>query len=149
PDTVEITIQGGSIPPPQVVIEVTTQSPDTGQIVNLPAGSPVEIDQAVFLNASDTSSLFPQNLLFQWIWIATPEASQVQGAGLTDPSFNFRPDVPGTYTLRLVVEDGFGESQAEVSVTAVDTSEPPVIAEEDPDNPSPAAPAGGCSLHKS
>lgn len=148
PDTVDITIQGGVIPPPQLVIKVTTQNPDSGQIVELVPGASVEIDQPVFLNASDTTSLFPQNLLFQWSWIATPESSQVTVSGLSDPTLNFRPDVAGTYTLRLVVEDGFGESQAEVSVTAVDTSgpvEPPA----DPNGPQPnALSAGGCSLHK-
>jgi len=89
------------------------------------APPPAHVGVALQLDGSSSVSLRPgQALSFTWSFLALPPRSQ---AKLNDPHLampSFVPDVAGTYSLRMVVDDGLMSASADVSVTAADDCRP-------------------------
>ncbi|HKY62208.1 MAG TPA: S8 family serine peptidase [bacterium] len=144
PDTVTVTVAGGSLPLPEVLIRAHFRGTN-GLRQDLGAGSPAPIGTVVSLDGSESSSLFPDPLLFEWELVAKPDGSTALLSSTDKSGSSLNPDQPGTYTVRLRVEDGYNENFAELSFTALEPSGPA-----DPDPPDPAGPAsaggGGCGL---
>jgi len=93
---------------------------DAGADQTVPAGSNVQLD--------GTGSLDPEGapLSVRWTFVAQPIGST---ATLTDPALvtpTFLADVPGTYTLELVVDDGV-QASAPDSVIITATAPPAVV----------------------
>ncbi len=90
----------------------------------------------VMLDGSGTSDADGDELLYTWEFVSRPAGSAAVLANattplptLTPPVPTFTPDLPGTYTLRLTVDDTFGTGTGTdtVSVVAiVPTTLPPV-----------------------
>lgn len=153
-DSAVITIDGVNVPPPVAVIKARGFDPQTSQSVALGSGIPTEVGRPVTLDGSESEGVFSYLMVFQWDVVEKPLNSV---AALNDPEediTSLTPEVPGTYTVRLIVEDGFHESFADFSFVAAlpeetDTEQPsePAPPPSDPQVPSQAS--GGCSLHKS
>ncbi|MCC6273732.1 MAG: S8 family serine peptidase [Deltaproteobacteria bacterium] len=144
PDSATITIAGGVLPPPVPVFKVNYRFEGSKSTLssedNLPIGAVVTVD------AADSQSLFPENLLFEWSLIAKPSGSGAQLSSVEGSVVQFTADRAGVYTLRLGIEDGYNENQAELSLSAlaVEDSIPPSAPT--PQDPAPSPVVGGCAL---
>ncbi|HKX12259.1 MAG TPA: S8 family serine peptidase [bacterium] len=143
PDTVTVTVAGGSLPLPEVLIRAFYR--ERGVRRDLSAGAPAPAGVAVELDGGESSSLFPDPLLFQWEVVAKPEGSQATLSSSDRTTSSLIPDRPGTYTVRLRVEDGYQENFAELSFATTEAAGP---SDPNPLNPaSPTSPGGGgCSF---
>jgi hypothetical protein len=149
PDSVTVTVAGGSLPLPNVVIGASYRGP-TGITQQLGGGETAPLGFELNLRGNESSSIFPDPLLFNWELVAKPAGSL---AALSAPEFSktdLVPDLAGTYTVRLRVEDGYNENFGEISFVAAVASGPL----SDPPASSPTNPAfpnmpgtGGCSLN--
>ena len=75
-------------------------------------GVPVELD------GSGSSDPEGEELTYVWSITGAPDGSTARVGGLSSPTKVFTPDLPGTYTVQLRVDDGGQASQAiDVTVT--------------------------------
>ncbi|MEE8271989.1 MAG: PKD domain-containing protein, partial [Alphaproteobacteria bacterium] len=101
--------------PATVVITATNTPP----VANAGPDQSVIATAPAHLDGSASSDADEDPLTFAWSLITVPAGSAAQ---LDDPSFekpSFTADKPGTYTARLIVNDGFDDSDPdEATVTA-------------------------------
>jgi len=93
----------------------TPPTPDPG------ADRTVFVGESVSLDATGSSDLDGDPLVFQWSFVSKPAASQ---AAIADPSAvvsTFTADVAGVYFVQLVVDDGNDESLPRVVVITAET----------------------------
>lgn len=145
PDSATITIAGGVLPPPVPVLKAKFRFEGNTTAVSSEGGVPV--GAVVTVDAGDSQSLFPENLLYEWSLIEKPSDSAAQLSPSEGAVAQFTADRAGIYTIRLHLEDGYNENHAELSLSALAAEDaappPPAPAPQDPASP-PAA--GGCSL---
>ena len=138
PDSVTITVElpppppePEPDPPPTAIIEAYKITGDD-QMVELGEGVTVTLGEEVRLDGSSSTSADPGQRQYQWIFLVQPLGSSAPLSGDDQAVASFFPDVAGTYTVQLTVDDGNGESSAEFSLLAV---------VESPSNPPAAPPA--------
>jgi subtilisin family serine protease len=135
PDSMQVVAETEVIPPPNVVILVQdSQKKNVAENNGVPS---VKVGEAVFLNGAGTTGPFPDALLFEWSFIERPDGSQAELQNSTQVLSSFTPDLPGTYTVRLIAEDGHNESFGDRSMTAAQEEQAAT-----------AQAAGGCALVK-
>lgn len=137
PDEMTVKVSGENFPPPTVVIRVEKKD-GQGNLLILNQGDPVASGDTVFFDGGESSGLFPYQLIFQWTLLAKPQGSLSEVIDAKENRARLVPDMPGTYLLRLTIDDGFHESLGEISIA--------VQSGKDSGNGSSAASAGGCSL---
>ena len=103
PDTVVVSSSTNSAP-------VADAGPDQGTFVG----------NAVSLDGSKSQDPDSDTLRFSWT-LATPVGSKAALAGATTASPTFTPDVPGSYTATLTVNDPFGGVATDSVVVSVVT----------------------------
>ncbi|WP_373044772.1 PKD domain-containing protein [Vulgatibacter sp.] len=88
----------------------------------------VLVGEQVVLNGSGSEDREGSVLGYAWSFAGVPEGSTVRFTDGDDRIVNprFLPDVPGSYVIRLVVDDGVLESKAD-SVTVVAAALPPDV----------------------
>lgn len=93
--------------PDSVRITTANSQPvaDAGHAQTQPVGSPVTLDGSASHDADGDP------LSFNWTIIAKPEASQAQLANPTAVNPSFTPDKAGSYTVQLIVNDGYRDSE--------------------------------------
>jgi subtilisin family serine protease len=144
PDSATVTVAGGILPLPTVILQAEFRK-DGGGNQDLSAGAPAPLGAKITLNGKGSSSLLPEELLFEWEIVAKPSASLVALSSTDKSLVSLEPDLAGTYTVRLTVEDGYNENFGEISFAVVEPSTPSAPA--GPNTPqAPAASAGGCSI---
>lgn len=74
-------------------------------------------EQDVVVDGSRTQDPDNDPITYGWELVSVPAGSHV-GVTATSPTFNFRPDLPGQYELRLTANDGRTSSTDTVRVTA-------------------------------
>lgn len=133
------------LPPPVPVLKAKFRFEGNTTAVSSEGGVPV--GAVVTVDAGDSQSLFPENLLYEWSLIEKPSDSAAQLSPSEGAVAQFTADRAGIYTIRLHLEDGYNENHAELSLSALAAEDaappPPAPAPQDPASP-PAA--GGCSL---
>lgn len=100
-------------------------------------GQPLQASATVTDADSSCAGLPPEQFSYQWSFAALPQGSQAQLNSATVSNPTFTVDVPGTYTLQLVVTDTAGHqsapSFAQVQVGSCGTNAPEVSAQATPD----------------
>lgn len=117
--TVSIVITNDQVPP-NVVIRATKSS-ESGDSIQ--SGSTVDLGERVILNASEStdnnvSASVSTSLSYEWSFIQRPYGSSSTISDSTEEIAYFIPDLEGTYTVRLTIDDGQNENSAEVSFVA-------------------------------
>lgn len=85
---------------------------NAGPDIQAGIGSPVS------LNGSGSADADGDALTFLWSFSSVPAGSAATLSNVTAPNPTFRPDVPGTYVLQLVVNDGFANSAPDTVIVA-------------------------------
>ena len=149
PDSVTVTVAGGSIPLPQVQIDGKSQS--AGRPArDLGNGETAAVGSTVTLDGIRSSTIFPEELLFDWEIVAQPAGSQAVLSTTDKNLTRLVPDLSGTYTVRLRVEDGYNENFGEFSFAASTLESPATPSpapSPPPSNSGSAGASGGCSLN--
>ncbi|MFK7913039.1 MAG: PKD domain-containing protein [Pseudomonadales bacterium] len=110
PDTINITANSGNNLP--VADAGSNQSVTTGQLVQLNGG-----------NSSDTDG---DSLTYTWSVVSRPSGSSATLNSTSGASTSFTADRSGNYTVRLVVNDGTGNSAPDtVSISASTSNQAP------------------------
>ena len=79
----------------------------------------VVVGQTVQLDGSGSSDPNGDPLTFRWAFVARPPRSNTTLANATTAQPTFRADLPGTYTVQLIVNDGIaGSAPDTVTITA-------------------------------
>lgn len=94
-------------------------------VANPGAGRTVAVNSLVTLDGSGSSDQNNEPLTYAWTMTAKPEGStaSLSGAALVNPTFT--ADLPGDYSIKLVVSDGKSYSEpASVTITAAHPSVP-------------------------
>ena len=101
--------------PDRVIVSFTNVKP-----VANPGGNQSVIEgDTVFLNGSGSSDANGDPLTYNWSFVSTPGGSTATFTSTTSVTTSFVTDVPGTYVVSLVVNDGFVNSDpANVTITA-------------------------------
>ena len=115
--------------PDTVVISTTNSAPtaNVGPDQTVSAGGSVQLD------GSASSDADGDPLTYQWTLTSTPAGSTAVLAGSTTPAPSFVADKAGTYQVRLIVNDGVTESDADIVIVSTENSAP--VANAGPDLP--------------
>lgn len=126
---VELIVNDGQVDstPDQVVISTENSAPiaDAGHSQTAIVGATVTLD------GSNSSDVDGDSLVFSWVFIKKPENSSatLNDSGAVKPQFLI--DLPGTYELQLVVNDGKLASQPDTVSISTQNSAPVANAGED------------------
>jgi hypothetical protein len=72
----------------------------------------IERGQSVYLNGNLSSDPNGDRLSYKWTLVSAPESSTAQvGKEKNDASFSLYPYTAGTYVIKLVVNDGYEDSE--------------------------------------
>ena len=85
------------------------------------------VGEEVQIDAGDSADPDGDELVYVWT-LEGPKESRAKLKGQGTAQASFEPDVPGTYTLELIVDDGKGGTAAATVVIAI--GEPPLMCEE-------------------
>lgn len=104
--------------PPGNTAPVASAGPDQAVSATLPVSA----------DGSASSDADGDAITYSWTLSASPAGSAAVLADATTATPSFTPDVPGTYTLQLVVNDGTDDSAPdELTVTAADNTSSQMI----------------------
>lgn len=109
----------------------TLASSNTPPVADAGPDQTVTVGQTVTLDGSASSDADGDPLAFTWLFVSKPTGS---AASLSDPAAvnpTFFVDRPGSYTIRLVVNDGRVDSAADIVIVSTINSRP--IANAGPD----------------
>lgn len=115
-------------------VEIPNTGDDGGSVVSNSApiasageDQSVEVGQQVTLSGSQSQDADGDSLSFQWQVISKPASSQITLSTANQESMVFTPDVAGTYSFGLIVNDGtVNSAQATVMVTAEAVNQAPI-----------------------
>ena len=106
--------------PPDTVDVTTVNQPPTA---NAGPDQTVSEDTLVILNGSGSTDPDLNPLTFAWSFVSVPPGSTAQLLNSTTASPTFTPDLPGVYTVRLVVNDSVVDSAPDtVVITALSSA---------------------------
>jgi hypothetical protein len=89
---------------------VTITAGNTPPVANAGTRLNVQTLTPVILNGKGSSDADQDPLTYSWAFVSKPASSAAALAGANSPSPTFTPDVDGTYTVKLVVNDGYVDS---------------------------------------
>ncbi len=108
-------------------VVVTTPPANTNPVANAGLDQAAVTGQRVDLDGSASSDIDGDPLTFAWAFVSRPTGSSASLSSADTVTPNFVPDLPGTYTIRLTVNDGRGGSGTDtVGVVTTQANRPPV-----------------------
>ena len=109
-------------PTDQVV--VTAAEPNAAPTADAGADATTATNVAIQLDGSNSSDPDLDPLTVQWSLASAPTGSAAMLVGDTSATPTFSPDLPGTYVVALVVNDGFADSATDsMEIEAIDASD--------------------------
>jgi len=127
--TVQLIVNDGTADsnPDSVVISTQNSRP----VANAGSDQAVSVNDTVALDGSASSDADGDPLTCQWSFTSIPSGS---GASLSDPAAidpTFEADLPGTYVVQLIVNDGELDSEPDTAVITTENRKP--VADAGPD----------------
>jgi len=102
---------------------VTISTSDVAPVANPGAAQTVTVGTIVSLDGSQSTDSDGQPLTYSWSMTTKPSGSNATLVSPTSPKPSFRADLPGTYVIQLIVNDGFLSSQpATVTISTNDVA---------------------------
>jgi hypothetical protein len=96
------------------VIDARATTAKAGLLQNVAAGN------TIFLDASQSTSTDGGPLTYQWVLVSKPQGSAANISNPTLVNASFQTDLPGQYTVKLIVSDASSKSSEDsVTLTAV------------------------------
>jgi len=108
--TIRLTVSDGrhTSAPAEVRITVTNTRPTA--IITYQQQTEDIVSVPIQLDGAGSSDLDGQALTYKWTFVSKPAGSAAQFSDASIVSPSFVPDLPGDYTVQLVVNDGFDDS---------------------------------------
>ncbi len=104
---------------------VTVTTHNTPPVANAGKNQTIAVGATALLNGSASSDVDGDPLTYSWSMISRPNGSSAALTGATTVAPSFLVDLAGSYTVQLVVNDGFNNS-APSQVVVSTLSSPPV-----------------------
>jgi hypothetical protein len=98
---------------------------DVAPIANAGSNQSAMVGATVTLNGSKSTDTDGKPLSYKWSMVSAPSGSKAAIANPTAQTASFVPDLPGTFVVQLIVNDGFLNSlpaTAEIAVVSQQTS---------------------------
>jgi hypothetical protein len=121
-------VNDGELESASDIVEITVSTGNAPPIANSGRDTHVDIGELTTLDGTDSSDANNDSLSYNWSITSTPTSSSVSSlSGATTANPTFTPDVSGSYTFSLQVNDGEFSSAADaVTITATSTNLPPI-----------------------
>src|ERR1039458_7009065 len=104
---------------------VTISTMSSPPVANAGPNQTVTVGATVMLNGTGSSDVDGKPLTYMWTMVTRPAGSMSALSGSTTVSPTFIADVPGTYSVQLIVNDGTANSSPSL-VTITTLNSPPV-----------------------
>jgi hypothetical protein len=104
---------------------VTISTMSSPPVANAGPNQTVTVGATVVLNGTGSSDVDGKPLTYKWTMVTRPAGSMSALSGSTTVSPTFVADVPGTYSVQLIVNDGTANSSPSL-VTITTLNSPPV-----------------------
>ena len=130
---VELTVNDGTIDSSGVSVTITATTANSAPMANAGSDQNALVNDIVTLNGDASTDADGDSLTYQWSLLSVPSGSTVF---LTNPSASlssFSPDLAGTYTAQLIVNDGEELSAPDTINVVVTVPNTPPIANAGPD----------------
>lgn len=119
---IQLIVNDGSVDSaPDTVTITTINSPP---VANAGPDQTVLVTQNVLLDGTNSLDVDQDPLTFQWNFISVPSSSTTSLSDPTSPTPEFTVDLPGTYEVQLVVNDGTEDSAPDTVVINTQNSKP-------------------------
>ncbi len=128
-----LTVNDGTLDSDVDFLTITTVN--SAPVANAGADQTVFVTQSAILDGATSSDVDNDALSFAWSFTSMPTGSTATLSDPTAPSLDFTVDVPGTYVVQLVVNDGTVDSAADTVVINTLNSAP--VAHAGPDQTVP------------
>ena len=126
---IELIVNDGTVDSaPDTVTITTINSPP---VADAGPDQTVFVTQTVLLDGTNSSDVDQDPLTFLWSFISVPNGSTATLSDPTSPTPDFTVDIPGIYTVQLIVNDGTEDSVADTVVINTQNSKPVANAEPD------------------
>ncbi|NJL71681.1 MAG: hypothetical protein HC888_08690 [Candidatus Competibacteraceae bacterium] len=131
--TLQLVVNDGSQAsnPDTVTVSTTNSAP----VANAGPDRRFQVGDTVTLDGSASSDVDDNPLTFAWSFTSRPAGSAASITNATQVTARFEIDVPGTYVVQLVVNDGAASSPADTVSISTDNSPP--VANAGPDRTVP------------
>ena len=103
---------------------VTISTENSVPVANAGADQSVQVNDAVQLDGSGSSDVDGNSLTFKWSFVSRPGGSNAALSNTTVVKPTFDVDVAGTYTVRLIVNDGTVDSASDTVTISTENSAP-------------------------
>jgi RHS repeat-associated protein len=124
---ISLTVNDGMLTSPADEVVITATRPNTPPTAN--AGPDQQVTAGALVTLDGSTSFDPDGdlITYRWEFISRPEGSAAVLSSSTVVRPTLTADLPGVYTLRLIVNDGQADSAPdEVVVTAAPPNNPPI-----------------------
>jgi hypothetical protein len=102
---------------------VTISTTETAPVAQAGANQTVAVGATALLNGSGSSDVDGNPLTFSWTMMSRPTGSNATLQGGTTVTPSFTVDKPGSYTIQLVVNDGFlNSAPSQVTISTLYTA---------------------------
>ena len=109
-----LTVNDGTVDSDVDFLTITTIN--SAPVANAGPDQTVFVTQSALLNGTNSSDVDNDSLTFAWSFNSVPTGSAATLSDSTSPIPDFTVDVPGTYVVQLVVNDGTVDSTADTVV---------------------------------
>jgi PKD domain len=102
---------------------------DVAPIANAGSNQSAVVGAAVTLNGSKSTDTDGESLTYKWSLVSAPSGSKAVISNPTAQSASLVPDLPGTFVVQLIVNDGFLNSLPATAQIAVVSQQTTLIAQ--------------------
>ena len=120
--TLQLTVNDGTVNSAPDTVTISTEN--SAPVSNAGADQTVLVNDTVQLDGSGSSDVDGDSLTFKWSFVSRPGGSNAALSSTTVVKPTFDVDVAGTYTVRLIVNDGTVDSASDTVTISTENSAP-------------------------
>ena len=120
--TLQLIVNDGTVDSTPDTVTISTEN--SAPVSNAGADQAVQVNDTVQLDGNDSSDADGDTLTFKWSIVYKPDGSSATLSDTEALKPTFEVDVPGTYTLQLIVNDGTDNSTPDTATIITANSTP-------------------------